>query len=62
MDTSKPIKPKVYTIGEIQDLSEWLSFNVGEGYLDEDIANNLLESKNYKEIERLRDMADLNAN
>lgn len=53
---------KNYTIGEIQDLFDWLGFNIKEGYIDEEIAEELLETKNYKEIERLRDMADMYSN
>ena len=48
-----------YTIGQIQDLTDFMNWNVKNGYMDEDIAEDIMESGDWKEASRLRGLGDL---
>jgi hypothetical protein len=47
-----------YTIGQIQDLTDFMNWNVKHGYMDENIAEDIMESGDWVEASRLRDLAD----
>lgn len=48
-----------YTLEQVQDLYDWMNWNVKEGYLDEDIANDIIDAQDWDEASRLRDLGDL---
>lgn len=51
-----------YTIGHIQDLYDYLQYNVKHNFLDEDIVEDIIDRQDWKEAERLRELGDFYAN
>lgn len=51
-----------YTQTQIDDLIDYVSFCVKEGYLDSDIALDLIMTKDWKAIDKMRDEGDAHAN
>lgn len=49
-----------FTIGQIQDLYDFLNYNVKEGYIDEDTAQDYIERQDWKSVSALRDLVDMN--
>lgn len=51
-----------YTVDQIDDLIDYLGYCVKEGYLDSDIALDLIMTKDWKGIDEMRDKGDALAN
>ena len=53
---------KNYTKAQIKECKDYLGYSVKEGYLDEDVALDLIRTKNWDEVYHIMDMGDYYAN
>ena len=51
-----------YNKNHIKDLIQWLSYNVKMNAIDEDLAQELIDKKDYNKMDRLRSQGDYYAN
>ena len=54
--------PKTYTIGQIQDLYDYLNECVKNGSMDEEVANEIVDNQDWEKAEAITNLGDEQAN